>query len=172
MRTKSIVLLGCVFFILPLAAQQAAPAADWTAFQFVMGEWVGEGGGSPGQGGGGFSFAADLQGRVLVRRNHTEFPAGQGRPAAIHDDLLIVSQESDGTKAVYWDNEGHVIRYRVESPAKGMLVFISEKQTGVPRFRLSYQQLGEARVDILFEMAAPDKPDEFKAYLHGAARKK
>jgi hypothetical protein len=172
MKSKSIVLLACIFFILPLAAQQAAPAADWTSFQFLLGEWVGEGSGSPGQGGGGFSFAADLQGQILVRRNHTEFPAGQGRPAAVHDDLLIVSQEPDGTKAVYWDNEGHVIRYLVEFPAENLIIFISEKQSGAPRFRLFYQKLGDSKVDILFEMAAPDKPDEFRVYLHGSARKK
>ena len=33
---------------------------NWDAWQFLLGEWVGEGGGAPGQGGGGMTFHFDL----------------------------------------------------------------------------------------------------------------
>jgi hypothetical protein len=172
MRRNTLISLVIMTFVLFAAAQQGAPLPDWKAFQFLVGDWVGEGSGSPGQGAGGFTFALELQGRVLVRHNRTEFPAGPDRPAFIHDDLLVVYQEKDGIKADYWDNEGHVIHYLVELTAEGLITFISEKQPGAPRLRLSYQRLGEARVDILFEMSTPDKPDDFKVYLHGKARRK
>jgi len=165
------VLVG-ILIILPLAAQPSAPLPDWKAFQFLMGNWIGEGSGSPGQGSGGFTFALELQGRVLVRHNRTEFPASQGRPANIHDDLLVVYQDKEGFKAVYWDNEGHVIHYTMSVAADGSLVFVSGKMPGAPRQRLSYRSMSGGGLGIRFEIAPPDKPDEFKVYLDGTARKK
>jgi hypothetical protein len=155
-----------------LPARPVQPAADWNAWRFVLGEWIGEGAGAPGEGTGGFSFLTDLQGRILVRKNHTEFPAAGERPAFGHEDLMIVAQEPEGTKAVYWDNEGHVIRYDVEIAADGSITFTSPIRAGDPRFRLSYRKLGDDRLGIRFETAAPDKPDDFKIYLDGTARKK
>jgi hypothetical protein len=94
----------------------AAPAGLWQPLEFLVGEWRGEGSGGPGQGSGGFTFAWDLQKAVLVRKNHAEYPAQQGRPAAVHDDLTVISVEGDRLRADYWDNEGHVIRYAVGAP--------------------------------------------------------
>lgn len=172
MRKTVLISLAVMAFILPAVTQQGAPLPDWKAFQFLIGDWVGEGSGSPGQGAGGFTFALELQGRVLVRNNRTEFPARQGRPAAIHDDLLVVYQEKDGIKAVYWDNEGHVIHYAVSFAPDKSLVFVSGKMPGAPCQRLSYRNLGNDGLGIRFEIAPPDKPDEFKVYLDGTARKK
>ena len=172
MQRATLRLLIGIMVVLPLAAQQGVPLPDWKAFQFLIGDWVGEGSGSPGTGGGGFTFGLELQGHVLVRHNHTEFPASQGRPAYIHDDLLVVYQEKDGFKAVYWDNEGHVIHYTVSFAPDKSLVFVSGKMAGAPRQRLSYRDLGNGGLGIRFEIAPPDKPDDFKVYLDGAARKK
>jgi len=172
MRRLALRLLASIVIILPLAAQQSALLPDWKAFQFLMGDWVGEGSGSPGQGGGGFTFDLELQGRVLVRHNRTEFSASQGRPANIHDDLIVVYQEKDGFKAVYWDNEGHVIDYTVSFAPDKSLVFVSGKIPGATRQRLSYRELANGGLGVRFEIAPPDKPDEFKVYLDGTARKK
>src|SRR5512141_2649683 len=90
--------------------------AGWERFDFLMGEWAGEGGGDPGQGQGqgSFSFAYDLDGRVIIRKNRTDFPASGGRPAARHEDLLIIYAWPGGhTRGIYFDNEGHVINYAV-----------------------------------------------------------
>src|ERR1039457_4806143 len=83
---------------------------DWGALQFLIGSWTGEGGGGPGQGTGSFSFQPDVQGKVLVRRNHSEYPAAKDRPAVVHDDLMIVYRESDESaegalRAIFFDNE-------------------------------------------------------------------
>lgn len=164
-----------------LAAQIQAPAQTPTpastsgmeGWRFLMGEWVGEGGGQPGQGSGWFSFLPDLQQKVLVRRNHSEFPAQGGRPAAVHDDLMVVWREgADATRAIYFDNEGHVIRYTVELAADARsAVFVSEPGAG-PRFRLTYRETEPGRVSLKFEIAPPDKPDAFSLYIESTARRK
>ena len=84
-----------------------------------MGDWVGEGG-RPGQGTGRFSFRWDLQKHVLVRRGSAEFPAAQGRPVTVHEDLMVIypAPGSSGFRAVYFDNEGHVINYTISFPGR------------------------------------------------------
>jgi hypothetical protein len=157
------------------AARQApAPASPpaWDRWAFVLGEWVGEGGGSPGQGTGRFSFSYDLERRILVRKNHNEYPASAGRPASVHDDLLIVYPEGGTTRAVYFDNEDHVIHYTVE-PSKDpkSLALVSDKVAGATRFRLVYVATAGGGLVIRFEIAPPDKPDAFATYLEGTARR-
>jgi len=145
----------------------------WEPFRFLMGDWVGEG--KEGQGTGFFSLTPDLQGKVLVRKNHADLPAGKDRPAAVHEDLMVIYKSEDGktAKAIYFDSEDHVINYTVTfSPDKQTLTFISAAAPHAPRFRLSYQKEAEDRVSIKFEIAPPGKPEEFKMYLEGKARKK
>src|SRR5690242_19738130 len=64
-----------------LATVPAFAAQDWGPAQFLIGEWRGEGNGRPGTGAGAFSFAEDVQGRVLVRKSYAEYPATGGKPA-------------------------------------------------------------------------------------------
>jgi regulator of extracellular matrix RemA (YlzA/DUF370 family) len=153
-----------------LAAAGQAPA--WDRWAFVVGEWVGEGSGNPGQGTARFSFAFDLDRRILVRKSHNEFPASAGRPAAVHDDLLIVYPEGSRTRAVYFDNEDHVIYYTLEpSTSLKALTLVSDTTAGAPRFRLVYSAAGDGTLRIRFDIAPPDKPDAFAAYLEGTARR-
>lgn len=91
-----IVILVCISTG-PLSAQQPPPPINWNAFKFLIGEWVGEGTGAPGEGTGGFSFSYDLQNTVLVRKNFANYPATKDRPAFTHDDLMIVYQEAGKT---------------------------------------------------------------------------
>ena len=49
-----------------------------------------EGSREQGQGSGYFTFELDLQGKVLVRRNHSEYPATKDRPTYVHEDPMIV----------------------------------------------------------------------------------
>jgi hypothetical protein len=59
----------------------AAQADRWKGFQFLIGEWTGGGGGSStGQGSATFSFHLDVDGKVLMRRNHAEYPAVKDNP--------------------------------------------------------------------------------------------
>jgi hypothetical protein len=157
-----------------LSAQQPAKNADWSSWQFLLGEWVGEGGGNqPGQGAGGCSFYLDLQDRVLVRKNYSEFPAAKDRPAYSHNDLTIIYQVPGKAQAVYFDNEGHVINYTVEFSAdQNTLTFVSEIQPSAPRFRLTYIKSANETLKLKFEIAPPGKPEAFSLYIESALRRK
>lgn len=155
-------------------AQQPAPPADWSAWQFLLGDWVGEGDGTPGQGEGGFTFAPDLQKRVLVRKNFAKYPATKERPAFTHEDLMVVYQEpGKAARAIYFDNEGHVINYAVEFAKDGNSVtFVSDPSPTAPRFRLTYLKSGSDALGIKFEIAPPGKPDTFSPYINAKAHRK
>lgn len=168
--------LFVVLFVFAACGSTAVRADDdpWQPFHFLIGEWVGEG--KEGQGTGHFSLTPDLGGKVLVRRNHAELPAGNGRPAGVHDDLMVIYKSQDGKsfKAIYFDNEDHVINYTMAFPRNNRqtLTFNSEAVPSAPRFRLIYQKEGDDRVGIKFEIAPPGKAEEFKTYLEGKAKKK
>lgn len=146
----------------------------WKPYRFLAGEWKGEGSGEPGKGSGGFSFAWDLREKVLVRRNRAEYPAMQGRSATLHEDMMVIYRSESGgpTKAMYFDSEGHVINYTAAfSQDNRTLTFLSDAAPATPRFRLSYTQSDGDVLKIRFEIAPPGKPDAFKTYLEGNARR-
>ncbi len=158
----------------PTPASQAAPAVPdhWAAVRFLVGQWAGEGSGRPGAGGGTFSFGFELDGSVLVRRDHSEYPAAGGRPAVVHDGLMVVYPQGSALAAVYFDNEGHVIRYQVSAAPPGSpVVFLSERAAGAPRYRLTYEPLARDEVMVTFEVAPPGEPPAFKAYVAGRSRR-
>ncbi len=147
----------------------------WKPYRFLAGEWAAEGGGDPGKASGGFSFAWDLKEKVLVRRNRAEYPAGQGRPASSHEDLMVIYRGEGGepTRAIYFDSEGHVINYTTTfSQDQRTLTFVSDAAQAGPRFRLSYTRGEGGVLRIKFEIAPPGKPDAFKVYLEGTARRR
>jgi hypothetical protein len=158
-------------------AQPAQPPhAAWKAMQPLIGEWVGEGGGKPGQASaGGFTFALDLQGSVLVRRSFSEYPAAPDRPAARHDDLTIVTRGSAGSppRATYYDNEGHVIEYAVSaSPDGSRIEWLGAVRPGEPRFRFTYVFTAPDALKMRFEIAPPGQPEAFQLYVEASARRK
>jgi hypothetical protein len=166
--------LGALLLLVSFWGIAPVRAAEdpWADFRFLIGTWVN--GGKPEEGTGGFSFAPDVQGKVLVRRNHADLPARKDRPAAKHEDLMIVYRGPDGqqVKASYFDNEEHVIQYNVSPlPDRKGLVFVSEAEAAAPRFRLTYTKSGEDTVAIKFEFAPPGEGTEFKLYLEGSARR-
>jgi hypothetical protein len=163
-----------IFFIaFPISAQQPLPGLD--QLRFLLGEWAGEGSGStPGQGVGTFTFAYDLQNTVIVRRNHADYPATDSKPAYAHDDLMVIYQAAPDTlKAIYFDNEGHVINYNLSvSTDQRTAVFLSEPYPQSPRFRLSYNLSEGDKLSIQFDIAMPGGPDTFSPYIKASAHKK
>jgi hypothetical protein len=146
------------------------PKNPWEKWSHLIGEWVGEGNGQPGQGEGKFSFQTDLDGKILIRKNRTAFPETANSKAFVHEDLLIVYPGAEGTpqEAIYFDNEGHTIKYKV-SFTENSIVLTSDLAANAPRFRLSYITIDSKTVKTDFEMASPQKPEEFKMYLSGKA---
>lgn len=153
---------------------QNPPAKDrWAAWQPFLGTWEGVGSGAPGQGGGEFSFAPELQGAVLVRHSYAAYPATKDKPAYRHDDLMVVYPDGKTMRADYWDNEEHVIRYTAELSDSGRkLVFVSDTAQPGPRYRLTYVKTGDDTLKLTFEIAPPGAPDKFSTYIEAAARRK
>ena len=145
---------------------------NWDDWQFLIGDWIGEGGGVPGQGGGGQSFHFDLQGQILLRENHVDFPATPDHPAFAHDDLTIIYPDTEGKmRAIYYDNEGHVTSYTV-SVTSGSIVMVSDPEPPGPRSRTTFLQGKNGTLINRFELAPPDDPEAFTLYVEGTSKKK
>ena len=160
----TILLFGC----LTICFGQQNPA--WSKWSWLIGEWQGEGNGQPGQGGGTFSFAFDLDQNVLVRKSHSEYPATASKPLVKHDDLMIVSLDSEGnlTQAVYFDNERHTINYSVTYSDQS-IILTSAKIANVPVFRLTYTLLNDGMVNTKFELSQDGTI--FMTYIEGKSKK-
>jgi hypothetical protein len=153
-----------------LFGQQAVN--NLSKWSFLTGEWVGEGNGQPGKGEGKFTFSADLDGNIIVRKNHTFFPATATSREVTHEDLLIVylSGKDGAQEAIYFDNEGHTIKYSV-TISDTSIILTSNIIPGEPRFRFTYTKLDEKTVNSTFELASPQAPDSFRMYLSGKSFK-
>lgn len=171
---RALVLVMAVF-VSSAPAWRAEDAPNWDSWRFLLGEWTAEGGGQPGQGAGTFSFAFDLQGGILVRKSRVDYPATKDRPAFSHEDLMVIYREAGAAspRAIYFDNEGHVIHYSAEfSDGGNALEFLSDPVPSAPRFRLTYTKAEGGTLRVRFEIAPPGKPDAFSTYVEGAARRK
>jgi len=113
----------------------------------------------------------DLDGKILVRRNHSEYPATTDKPAVIHDDLMVVYRDEAAQpgKAIYFDNEAHTIEYEVGLKEK-TIVFTSEKTPTMPLFRLTYLLVDPDTITVKFEMSQDGQT--FKVYTEGKCKRK
>lgn len=82
---------------------------------------------------------------------------------------MTLFAEGGQLKALYLDNENHVIRYLTTTVPEGV-AFTSELGPG-PRFRLTYLQKSEFLVTVRFEIAPPGKPEAFTTYLEAVTHK-
>lgn len=172
---KRICLLGIALFSCGLMSAQQAATASLDSVKFLAGKWVGEGSAEAGQAGSGYcSFEPDLQNKVLVRRNHAEYPATSDHPAIAHDDIMVIYPDAARSqlRAFYTDNEGHVIGYTVTAAADGKsAVFVGDAEPGQPRYRLTYDLTQPDHMTITFEMALPDDPDHFHKIIDGKLKR-
>jgi hypothetical protein len=155
-------------------SDQQSTEPDWQPWEFLRGKWIGEGAAEVGQGSGYFTFQPDLQNKAWIRRNHSEYPATKERPKYLHDDVMIVyfDPSLQQTRAFYYDSEQHVIQYTVSFPGDHkILTFLSDKQEGAPRFRLTYIRTGAEQMSLTLEMSDPTKPDEFRKIVDGKVQK-
>ena len=171
------ILLMAVFSLLALPAlAQQTKNGEWDSWRFVLGDWTAsEGGGKPGEASsGGLSFSFDLQGKVLIRRSYSEYPATKDRPAFRHDDLTVIYHDANGkdARAISFDNEGHVIQYSASfSEDNRKLTFSSDASAG-PRFRLVFSRLSDDSMKVEFFIAPPEKPEAFSKYVEGMLKRK
>jgi hypothetical protein len=163
-------LVLCFLFSQQLFAQDVN--AGWEKWQYILGEWKGEGSGQPGTGAGTFTLKTKLGGCILERKGKTEIAATASKPAFVHEDVMIIYKNRDGNpvKSIYFDNESHVINYDI-AYSDNKIIMTSEANPAMPRFRLIYEKLEDKVMNIRFEMAMPGAPEDFKMYLEGKNRK-
>lgn len=139
-----------------MLAQSTAAPDPWKPLSFLEGTWI-----AKAQGGGGvsasgrYTFRRELDGHIFARHS-TNDPGCKG-PADYncrHGDLLYVYPEGSALKAIYFDNEGHVIHYDVSTPDATSAVFLSEPTQSGPRFRLTYE-LKDSVMSGRFEIQMP-----------------
>ena len=144
---------------------QTPDKTQWKRLEFLLGKWtatVGEKDTPLGPGQGEFSFESQLGENIIVRHNFAAYDSG-----VRHDDLLIVYIEQV-PRAIYFDSEGHVIRYAVRFPSPQAVTFESDGTQPGPKFRLSYWMDKES-LKGKFEVAPPG--GEYKAYMTWASKK-
>lgn len=142
----------------------------WQNWDWLIGTWVGEGSGEPGNGGGTFSFTLDLDKKILVRKSHSEYSASKNKPSVVHEDLMIVYIDFSGnaSRAIYFDNEGHTINYQI-SYFDTSIVLTSDRIPNTPIFRLTYNLIETETVDTKFEMSQDG--ENFITYIEGKSKK-
>ncbi len=129
-----------------IAATLSGQTPDWKPLDFLLGKWHGvarEKETQMGAGQGDYSFTLDLDKKIIVRRNNATYASG-----VTHDDLLIIYVDG-ATRAIYFDSEGHVIRYKITVPEANRAVFESDS---APKYRLTYW-LDRGSLNGKFEIA-------------------
>jgi hypothetical protein len=166
--------LSCAPLSAVLAAPAAsAPSAKWDALHFLEGSWEArtQGGSANAQGTGSYSFKRELKQHVLVRRSQSA--EGCQGPAAFdcgHHDILYVYEDpaGEGLRAIYFDDEGHVIHYEVTTPEPSTAIFTSPPSPIAPQFQLRYQLKGGV-MSGTFQMRMPGQT-QWRSYLEWSGR--
>jgi hypothetical protein len=121
---------------------------------------------------GRYTFARELDGHILAR--HSTNDPNCKAPASFdcaHGDLLYVFQDTAGSplKAIYFDNEGHVIHYNVSTSTPASVMFLSEPGPG-PQFRLTYESAAGVMTGR-FQMQMPGQSG-WRTYLEWSGRRR
>jgi hypothetical protein len=132
----------------------------WDRLQFLIGSWASPVSGQPGEGiSGSTTFSYHLDRKIIIRNSRAEFAPEPGKQQGlVHDDLLIIYQQPGEAhlRAIYFDNEGHIIHYTVSFPDRRPgVVFESEATAARPRARLVYEAAPDGTLGIEFSVAAP-----------------
>jgi hypothetical protein len=160
-------------FLLAASVLFGQPAADpWKTLKFLEGTWDAktEGGTAGANGTGPYRFQFELGGHVLARHSQTDQCTGPADFNCQHGDLLYVYPEGAALKAIYFDNEGHVIHYDISTPSAATAVFLSEASRPGPQFRLIYERKGMV-MSGKFQMRMPGDAT-WKSYLEWSGTKK
>jgi hypothetical protein len=140
---------------------------------FLEGTWDAKAQGNGGAVANGYyAFRLELGNHVLARHSYEANCKGPADFNCEHGDLLYVYADPPGQalKAIFFDNEGHVIHYDVSTPGPATAVFMSDASLPGPQFRLTYT----LKVSILsgkFQMHMPGQT-EWRSYLEWSGAKK
>jgi len=151
-----------------ISVLQAQTGGAWKKLDFLLGDWTGIAGKETqlGSGQGSFSFKPELKQKIIVRRNNAQYDSGEQ-----HDDLMVIYLDAlaDTPRAIYFDTEGHVIRYALSFPSPQRVVFESDGTQSGPRYRLTYWMENES-LNGRFEIAAGS--NQYKTYMNWTSKRR
>ncbi len=156
------------------ADEKAPPTSDpFKPLSFLEGTWSAKGKGPQGvTTSGSYTFQMELKNHILARHEASDSAAKKSATFDYqHTDLFYVFQDMPGQplKAIYFDNEGHVLHYAVTTPTPTSVLFLSDSPPGAPQFRLMYERKGDA-MSGQFQMLPPGQKD-WMSYLEWSGKK-
>jgi hypothetical protein len=161
--------VALLLFLLIAPPTPAQSASDPLApLSFLIGAWEARTINNPAVTAvGTYTFQLELKSHVLARHSTSNSAACKG-PADFdcnHGDLLYIYSDAPGQplRAIYFDNEGHVIHYTVSAPTPASAEFLSDATQLGPQFRLFYELKG-AVMSGKFQICMPGRK-EWKSYL-------
>jgi hypothetical protein len=146
--------------------QGMAKVDQWKSFRFLIGNWTGDGTGPAGQGIGDLVVETDLKDSILKMTNQVDF-TGKDKKTTYRSTMVV----SGGSKALFMDNEGHVLHYTVTLGPK-TVTFVSDPEPNSPRFRFTYTDLGSNKVRCSFDIAPPPNLNKYTIHESGTATNK
>jgi hypothetical protein len=173
---KLLLILPALAIALSAHAQNASqPTNPFQQLSFLNGTWEAKTVNAPAvTARGTYIFRTELNGHILARHSTSNSASCKG-PADFdcdHGDLLYVYADAPGQplRAIYFDNEGHVIHYTVTVPTAATAEFLSDSSQPGPQFRLLYELKGTA-MSGKFQMRQPGQQD-WHSYLEWTGSKK
>jgi len=127
---------------------------------FMIGEWKSAGDSSGAGAGGTSSIESELNGRIVVRRDHV-----LTRDRKAFDVYMVIYPDNGRVSADFMDTEGHTIHYAMTSGPGLSVVFESPASAAATGYRLTYSAIGVVDLHVRFEIAPPG--GTFKTYTEG-----
>jgi hypothetical protein len=157
-----------------LTAQPLVNTDPWVGVRFLIGSWEAKttGGVAQAQASAGYAFRLELRDHILARHTRSGSCIAPDDFDCQHSDLLYIYPGGNGfaLQAIYFDNEGHVIRYDLSTPKPNAVVFLSDPAQPGPQYRLSYELL-EGVMNGKFELKMPGQAD-FTSYLEWSGKRR
>lgn len=174
MMTRPVAVLILCWLAANTACAAESAADSWKPLQFLIGTWEAktQGGSAKAEGSGTYTFQLELANHILARHSGGKACKGPADFNCEHGDLLYVYREAPGQalKAIYFDNEGHVIHYDVTAESPFAVTFLSDPSSPGPQFRLQYSFDGSI-MSGKFQMRMPGQT-QFNSYLEWSGAKR
>lgn len=158
---------------LAAGAQSVSTKDPFQPLAFLEGTWGAKTNGTSGVNSSGkYSFSLELKNHVMARHTvSSESCKGPDSYDCEHSDLLYIYPEGGGAlHAIYFDNEGHVIKYSVSTPSPTTAVFLSDGSLPGPQFRLVYERKANVMLGK-FQIRMPGQT-EWTPYLEWSGDKR
>ena len=172
------IIRAIAFGVLPilalgLSAQTAPSYNPFQSLSFLEGTWDAKTNGSSGvDANGKYTFTMELRNHVMARHMVSKDSCkGPENYDCNHNDLLYFYPDGPehSLEAIYFDNEGHVIKYSVSTPTPTTAVFLSDGSQPGPQFRLLYERKADT-MSGKFQIRMSGQ-SEWKSYIEWSGQK-